>query len=57
MPFEVVTPFVMDMNAARIFAPWTAGAVLLEVNHKVHRRGGRKRIFTLGPVTRHPERA
>jgi len=46
MPFEVVTPFVMDMNAARIFAPWTVGAVLLEVNHKVHRRGGRKRIFT-----------
>jgi hypothetical protein len=34
MPFEVVTPFVMDMNAARIFAPWTAGAVLAEVNHK-----------------------
>jgi hypothetical protein len=51
MPFEVVTPFVMDMNAARIFAPLTAGAVLLEVNHKVHRRGGRKRIFTVKPVT------
>jgi hypothetical protein len=55
MPFEVVTPFVMDMNAARIFAPWTAGAVLLEVNHKVHRRGGRKRLFALRPVTRQPE--
>jgi phage shock protein PspC (stress-responsive transcriptional regulator) len=57
MPFEVVTPFVMDMNAARIFAPWTAGAVLLEVNHKVHRRVGRKRLFTLEPVTGRPESA
>jgi hypothetical protein len=51
MPFEVATPFVMDMNAARIFAPWTAGAVLAEVNHKVHRRGGRNRLFTPKPVT------
>jgi hypothetical protein len=44
MPSEVPKPFVMDMNAAHISAPWMIGAVLLGVNNRGHQRGGRKRF-------------